>query len=741
MLRRTRHLRPAVETVTSKSPVSSSSSSSNSKNNSTKRAGLFSFITRARVAAAMAVMSAPVGYYYTQVHLPRARHIAALLQQKRPQRTTPVFTTGNEPISSLTTLIQNQNGGAPLSIFSNLVFYINSIFRLTQFFFRSTHIFYLMLKFAIGQYFASSKIVSSSSTTSSAESKNNNNDTGRKPDDIHHVPDPILLQIGEELTAVFADMGGSYVKLGQWCATRSDVFPREVCDSLELLYDKAHPHSWEDTKKMLKDANLLDAFEEIDEIPVSSGTIAQVHKAKLKVGVLLRDKDLVNVLAQSSATSRIDDADDGELLGMSKQKVNNNNNNLTSSSSSSSSTVNNQDNDSNPQQQQQNQTSIAVAVKVMHPRIRNIILEDMQALRWATQLFNMIIPSGSYLGLTQAVEEFTALLYSQLDMVREAENLNEFRFNFRLSDRTVFPRPFLSLTTPDVLVETFEYGIALNSKYVDALTGVADGTDDIAQRKKNNTEPSSAERRHLNNKAADLSLMDQMKAKSSASAASKRRTIQPNDFSDLGNLAVEMFLKMVFEDNLIHSDLHPGNILVRIHNQDGSYSLKRRGPLSHSQLVVLDPGLVTSMSDRERENFIALFTCVATGDGDLGAKLMLERAPDQQCEDVQSFTSDMKKVFDRVTPRNLTFQEVDLAGIMREVLETMRQHRVRIDMNFASLVATVALGEGLGRRLVRDFNLFEASMPFLLHCLKSHELHYMISKLHEMYLVDGMNMK
>ena len=711
MFRTTAHLRPAVAVA---ADVQCQQPFSHPHQNHHRRA--------LHVAIAAAVVSCvPAAWYYAAVYRPRERFLSALLSQQRPQRSTPVFATGAEPLTNVSAMAVGTN---------RVVFYARALSRLCQFAWQSAYIFWLVAKRWVSHRLQFSTAATNAESSLSSSSP---------PGGAASVTDAGLKEIGAELARVFDSMGGAYVKLGQWCATRSDIFPREVCEALETLYDKAAAHPWADTERALAEANLLSTFESIDPTPVSSGTIAQVYRARLRRECVSQDADPVHVKTRSSAmrndapmtASSLESAGCSSPSSLSSSPAADVAPAITSTvrtSTRSAAAVDARDSAdaagagpclppsvntgataiSNKGAAPRaaaaaamtSSTSIAaaapdtgatdaaascvdVAVKIMHPRIRHVILEDMQALRWGVQIISAIVPGAQYLGLTQAVEEFSALLCSQLNMLREAENLNEFRFNFRMSENTVFPRPFLSLTTPDVLVETFEFGVALNSRHVGELG------------------PS-------------------------------------NDFADLGTLAVDMFLKMVFEHNLVHADLHPGNILVRIVNGDGSYSLARTGPRSHSQLVVLDPGLVTSMSERERANFIALFTCVATGDGDLGAKLMLERSPEQDCKDVPQFTHDMKQVFDRVTPRDLNLSNIDMSGIMREILDTMRHHRVRIDMNFASLVATVALGEGLGRRLVRDFNLFEAAMPFLLHVLKSHELHYMISKLQEMYLTDVM---
>jgi len=49
----------------------------------------------------------------------------------------------------------------------------------------------------------------------------------------------------------------------------------------------------------------------------------------------------------------------------------------------------------------------------------------------------------------------------QLDMTVEANNLVRFRANFSDRPDVVFPRPFLELTSSDVLVETLEHGVPI----------------------------------------------------------------------------------------------------------------------------------------------------------------------------------------------------------------------------------------------------------------------------------------
>ena len=79
--------------------------------------------------------------------------------------------------------------------------------------------------------------------------------------------------------------GPAFIKWGQWAATRPDLFPRDLCAKLSELHTKAPEHSFAYTKKTIERAfgrKLPEIFENFEETPVASGSIAQVHRASLR---------------------------------------------------------------------------------------------------------------------------------------------------------------------------------------------------------------------------------------------------------------------------------------------------------------------------------------------------------------------------------------------------------------------------------------------------------------------------
>ncbi|GMH05384.1 hypothetical protein Nepgr_007224 [Nepenthes gracilis] len=79
--------------------------------------------------------------------------------------------------------------------------------------------------------------------------------------------------------------GPAFIKWGQWAATRPDLFPRDLCTQLAKLHTKAPEHSFAYTKRTIEKSfgrKISDIFESFEEVPVASGSIAQVHRASLR---------------------------------------------------------------------------------------------------------------------------------------------------------------------------------------------------------------------------------------------------------------------------------------------------------------------------------------------------------------------------------------------------------------------------------------------------------------------------
>ncbi|MFE2293848.1 aminotransferase class III-fold pyridoxal phosphate-dependent enzyme [Streptomyces sp. NPDC059452] len=99
--------------------------------------------------------------------------------------------------------------------------------------------------------------------------------------------DELRAEEAERLLDCLVEAGPIYMKLGQLLATRSDLVPSEWADKLRTLQDDA-PHMDAATTQAVVTRELRapmnSVFREFDLEPVASGSVAQVHRARLLDG-------------------------------------------------------------------------------------------------------------------------------------------------------------------------------------------------------------------------------------------------------------------------------------------------------------------------------------------------------------------------------------------------------------------------------------------------------------------------
>ena len=90
---------------------------------------------------------------------------------------------------------------------------------------------------------------------------------------------------GEKLCDALEEMGTTFIKLGQFLATRPDIIGEALADDLVKLQDRLPAFELHDAKKILKKEigeNLYSNIQDISE-PIAAASIAQVHLAKIEI--------------------------------------------------------------------------------------------------------------------------------------------------------------------------------------------------------------------------------------------------------------------------------------------------------------------------------------------------------------------------------------------------------------------------------------------------------------------------
>ena len=101
----------------------------------------------------------------------------------------------------------------------------------------------------------------------------------------------IIKDEGERLSDSLESMGTTFIKLGQFLATRPDIIGEELSKKLENLQDKLPPFSLVNAKEIIKKDLGENTFNSIINLsePVAAASIAQVHKAQIDDSGIIKD--------------------------------------------------------------------------------------------------------------------------------------------------------------------------------------------------------------------------------------------------------------------------------------------------------------------------------------------------------------------------------------------------------------------------------------------------------------------
>jgi ubiquinone biosynthesis protein len=104
-------------------------------------------------------------------------------------------------------------------------------------------------------------------------------------------PSNINQDEGERLSSSLESMGTTFIKLGQFLATRPDIIGEELSKKLENLQDRLPPFSIYQAKEIIKKDLGEETYNSIINLsePVAAASIAQVHKAQINDNGTIKD--------------------------------------------------------------------------------------------------------------------------------------------------------------------------------------------------------------------------------------------------------------------------------------------------------------------------------------------------------------------------------------------------------------------------------------------------------------------
>ncbi|KAK2779442.1 hypothetical protein FQN52_002456 [Onygenales sp. PD_12] len=459
--------------------------------------------------------------------------------------------------------------------------------------------------------------------------------------------------------------GAAFIKLGQWAASRSDIFPPELCAVMSSLHSNAPAHSLHATKRIISNAfngiPFENIFEEFDENPLGVGAIAQVYKAKLRPDLVL--------------PAALDTGDQPQNI---RAKFRKNVDTLVKSTP-------------------QRVPSSYVAIKVLHPGVQRLVRRDLRIMGFFARMLNAI-PTMEWLSFPDEVKQFGMMMRLQLDLRIEAANLSIFRDHFKNRTTAWFPYPYTEYTTREVLVEEFAQGIPL-SAFLESGGGVFD--EEIAQEGLDaflhmllidnfvhaDLHPGNIMVRFYKPGHLDLS----WKTHQPGSAAKEQSQVDVTE-SVLDRLRP------------YKNDTDKWNAALAEIDKEGY----------RPQLIFIDTGLVTELNGVNRRNFLDLFRAVAEFDGYKSGQLMVERCRQPEAViDGEIFALKMQHLVLAVKGRTFALGNVKIGDVLSEVLYMVRGHHVRLEGDFVNVVISILLLEGIGRSMDPQLDLFKSALPIL----------------------------
>ncbi|KFG25811.1 uncharacterized protein NESG_01797 [Nematocida ausubeli] len=178
----------------------------------------------------------------------------------------------------------------------------------------------------------------------------------------------------------------------------------------------------------------------------------------------------------------------------------------------------------------------------------------------------------------------------------------------------------------------------------------------------------------------------------------------------IGKSALILFMKMVFTDGFVHSDLHPGNLSIIHGLQDGSLTSKLFK--NHKTVIIYDSGLAQSFTKTQVKNLKDLIKELLLKNKNSAISLIINR------NKMNNLTENEKKIFIRKTLKlwnNFETNNFDLKSALNTLFNifVLSGSKVYLDASYTNAV----LSSIYVKSLVTNFGRINSAVAMSSGCM------------------------
>jgi predicted unusual protein kinase regulating ubiquinone biosynthesis (AarF/ABC1/UbiB family) len=165
------------------------------------------------------------------------------------------------------------------------------------------------------------------------------------------------------------------------------------------------------------------------------------------------------------------------------------------------------------------------------------------------------------------------------------------------------------------------------------------------------------------------------------------------DYAHLASVLTRAYLKQICVDGVWHSDPHPGNVFVRDNPDDENGA---------PQLVLLDFGMVSRISEAFQDEIIKLLLAISTNRGEETADACVRMCEPQERFDPVKFTRDISMIVASV--HDVNANEINTGQLIFNVIGIANANDLRAPAELTMLAKTLLHLDAITKKLDPDYD-------------------------------------